>query len=73
MIVDAQTDQILSDLTVLAERVHEAESDLAALRADLDQQIARARATGTTVADLMDLTGLTRATIYRSLERAGLR
>ena len=71
--MDAQTDQILSDLTTLAERVQAAETDLAALRADLDRQIARARTTGTTVADLMELTGLTRATIYRSLERAGLR
>ena len=71
--MDAQTDQILSDLTTLAERVQEAETDLAARRADLDRQIARARRTGTTVADLMELTGLTRATIYRSLERAGLR
>ena len=71
--MDAQTDLILSDLTTLAERVQEAETDLAALRSDLDRQIARARRTGTTVADLMELTGLTRATIYKSLERAGLR
>lgn len=65
-----ETDQILSGLVEAQETVQDCEEDLARLRAERDQAIVKARKTGTTVAELMRLTGLTRATIYKALERA---